>query len=65
MSHATRIVELGAATAVACCAAAAAWYLHSQQPELYSKAQRWVCRNAPAWSAQVCAAVFDHEQQQS
>lgn len=52
MSHHSQIVELGAATAVVCCAAAS-WYLHSQRPDLYSKAQRWVSRNAPAWTAKV------------
>lgn len=45
------VVRLGAAAALACCAAAA-WYLRSQGHTL-SKARRWVTRNAPAWTTQV------------
>jgi hypothetical protein len=48
MQQHTHVLELGAAVTVACCAAA--WYLHTSRPGLYSKAQRWISRNAPVWT---------------
>jgi len=53
MVHYKTVAQVGAAAAFACCAAAC--YIHSQQPEFFTKAKRYISRRLPARRPQVSA----------